>query len=235
MKIPQGFVFGFFSLLLGCQSYKLKTGIQGEYGFYLPASIAFLPFFNISSYKKETEEITLLLENFDKDILGDFQQQTFVNGLSQKLVEKLLETKKQTPLLQKLKLFFAAYSPQKDLGAFYNEKIKNKPEWLLLIKDLSRHTRFSDALFVPFVTSIKEQKINDRGLQISRRTIAISLMLIEVETGDLVWLEKRKNWLSHKHLTHPPSFGYPNYPPWKNFENKIIVKALWKDFPGWQS
>ena len=235
MKNFRFFFLVFVSLsFFSCQT-SLKSGLQKDYGFYLAAQIAFFPILSLSEDKSLNQTLDPLLKNFSGEILQDFKYQDHIDGFGPDLVTELLQKKNSLPLLTELKnhLRVCSKNPQKFIPC-YKENLKEKPEWLLTLSKLSKGTKASDAFFFPLLLRAEEKHTNDRGLQISRRNLEAVFLLIESDNGEIVWFEPKRSSLSHKHLMQAPDFKYPAYPPWKNFEKKLIVKALWKDFPGWQ-
>ncbi len=220
--------------IFSCQTDPFQRGINQNYDFYLPANVVFLPIFDLEGSSKNSKEIKELLHQLDEEILRAFINQTFIQGFSQKLVVKTLHDKKKKPPEVSLEKFINQKETFLSFLKFYEEHLKNKTEWLLFLNELSIAFNFSDAVFLPVMTKIAERKQNDRGLQISSRSLELSLLLIEVETGEPIWYETRNLTLSHKDFPSPPAFAYPEYPSWKNFEKKLIVENLWRDFPGWQ-
>lgn len=230
----KNFFLLFIFLLSSCQTEPFQRGLNKDYDFYLPANIVFLPIFDLAGASKNSKEIKELLAELDEEILRAFINQTFIQGFSQKLVIKTLYEKKKTSPEVSLETLLHQKEILSSFLKVYKENIKNNTEWLLFLNDLSINFNFSDAVFLPVMTKIAERKQNDRGLQISSRSLELSLLLIEVETGEPIWYETRKLTLSHKDFPSPPAFTYPEYPSWKNFEKKLIVESLWRDFPGWQ-
>ena len=223
-------------LITACETTNsYKKGLQDKFSFYLPGNIAFLPCQNLASFTGEEKEyLQQLPKKLDQEILASFDEQNFIDGYSTSAVIEFLEERKKTQRLLEIKKFFTFSKATEKPIFFYRELIRKQKKWRLLIKDLSETVHFSDALLLPLITKIEEEAINDRGLLISRRSLEVTLLLIEAETGSLIWWEKRHQSLSHQELIRPPEFSYPSYPSWKNFKNKLIVRALWKDFPGWQ-
>lgn len=219
-----------FIFVFSCQTDLLERGTQKEFSFYLPGNIAFLPSLSV----QEHGEVSQLLPMFDEEILEAFEDQAFINGFGPEYVTLSLQEVSKTERLQTLKEMITSKEKRDHFIHFYEEFLKENPKWRLLLKEISEALSYCDALLLPLITKISEDHINDRGLLISRRTLAFTLLLIEVETGRIIWWERNEKGLSHQHLAHPPLFQYPDYPSWKKFEKKLMVRALWKNFPGWQ-
>lgn len=234
MKLFLCLLMALFPVGFSCQSSSLSNGLQEKYDFYLAARIAFLPCMKLTVKDTDPNEFKLISATIDSKILEEFQYQPFVNGFSPSVVKDFLKKHDKNQMLTELKNFLLSHDKTQNPIKFYLDHIKNKANWLIFLKDLSHNVGFSDAIFLPLITHSSEKKVNKRGLLMALRTLELTLLLIEVETGELIWLNQRKIQLSNKHLIHPPNFNYPEYPSWRKFENKLIVKALWKKFPGWQ-
>ena len=78
----------------------------------------------------------------------------------------------------------------------------------------------------------KEDKENDRGLLLSKRSIGLALLLIDTQTGDLIWTTKRQSLLSSKTLEKSGAPDFPEFPKWDLVLQENLIDSLWREYPG---
>ncbi len=203
---------------------ELLSGIQTNYRSYIPARTAVL---KCRSWP-HTVDIATLCASVDAHILDNFRGQNFMRGLSPRAVDKALAEAKKEPLLSTLLSTWNLHKDTPNIAEFYDEHVQKKKEWLSWLDDFSVHTHHTDALLIPFLYLAKEEKENDRGLLHSKRSLSLILLLIDTQSGDLIWTSQRQRTLKNS------TFGneYTLFPEWNLLLQDLLINSLWKDYPG---
>ena len=220
-------------------------GIQEAYRSYIPAKTVVLacqfwpetsnfpahPQSNISEKDRAS-----FCPSVDEYVLEGFRGQTFMRGHTPKAVNKaLLESGKMALVgaLSQLWRFEAARSAScADIPAYYNGLVKPRREWRQWLLEMSAATYQSDAILIPFMAFAREDKINDRGLLLAKRALGVVLLLIDTQSGDLIWAGNRQSTMSRQRLVDQVELTYPDFPPWSGLVREILIDALWREYPG---
>ena len=104
-----------------------------------------------------------------------------------------------------------------------------------MLNDLSRTVRNADATLVPAVTYVRQRRFEDRGLNIAERSAEIVLLLIDTNNGLLLWSGGRQAQISNQLMASTKSPATIDYPPWPDLRQRLLIEALWRDFPGRQT
>ncbi len=172
----------------------------------------------------------------DKHVLESFKGQVYMKGFTPSAVAKFLKDSQSLALLDKIPSLwrYDAESCQncKDIPSFYEQVVKSRPEWRLWLAEFSQNTHRSDAVLIPFIASAHEERVNDRGLLFARREMNLVLLLIDTGSADLIWAGAQQRVLSSKPLPLSPDLKFPDYLPWSQVLEQILVNSLWRDYPG---
>ncbi len=225
----------------------LRQGTQPEYQSFIPARIAVLECHNLKLIEDPTAKtlnlaidtvkpLGELCENFDAFVIKGFSDQPFMNGYEPSLVKELLAKKNQSSLFNLFDSFWKVEVSTKkieNLGLLYHQKISSSIPWRQWLNQFSQNTQFSDGLLIPFVLSSGEEKLNDRGLLASKRFAHLALLLIDANTGHLIWFSEHMNFTQNQATVQETSKGvYPEFPAWSLLFERLFIEAFWDDFPG---
>lgn len=235
-----------FFTVLGCETQSTpKIGVQKEYVAYIPARIAVLPCrlwpqgALFPGQAPTTLPTEALCEQMDQYVLRGFDGQPFMRGLSPKVVQALLERNGQTKLMSGLEdLWFRpgqACEKCKTPAAYYRSAIAPRTEWRTWLSTLSRATTNSDAIFLPFIVSIQEEKVDDRGLFYAQRSAEIVFLLIDSNNGQLIWSGGRAAETRLPVSKGPDALKPEQYPSWDEVWKRVFTDDLWLEFPGRQT
>lgn len=251
MKFYSQVVFVFFSLaaLFACTTIEptVGHGVQPGFEAYIPARIAVLPCRNFPENARytglkpkniaEKDDITLCTQ-FDQKIIDGFTNQPFMKGFTPTLIKQLLEKNSATHLLNEIDQFWSvnlAECPKCTSGpSTYNQISGSSPKWRGWLNQLSKNTRYSDAVLIPFISEAVEQKKDERGVWISERYAKIELFLIDTNHGKLLWSGARAASISNQTLRESVTTEAPPFPHWNRLFGRLFTEAIWKDFPGRQ-
>ena len=79
----------------------------------------------------------------------------------------------------------------------------------------------------------QEKKFNDRGLLVSRRSMRVVMILIDTNSGALLWSGYRYSAQSASKLISSTTLeNFLDYPAWDLLFEEIFREDLWKEFPG---
>jgi len=174
-------------------------------------------------------------KNLDAYVLESFKSQTFMRGFSPRAVEKsLAESNKKNLLDVFMKDWIfdrESCGNCEDIGTFYERNVKPKKEWRSWLLDFSASTHYSDAILVPFLSFAREDKENDRGLLISKRSMGVSLLLIDTQNANVIWNSSRQSLLSKQDLSTNGS-NFPEFPKWSDVSQALMIDSLWREYPG---
>lgn len=222
-------------------------GVQSGHEGFVPARIAILPcqlWPSSSPFKSYTAPVvpkaTLdrLCERFDREIVGGFERQPYMKGFTPRFVKKSLESAGLSDHLGKLPSLWTPLAPGctkiPSAPLCYRAHIAALPAWNIWLAQLSEATRHADALMVPMITGVHEERISDRGLELATRSLSVDLLLIDVSRGELLWAGGSAGREAKKRLAgQGPLEGLP-YPEWEEILSLVFTANLWRDFPGRQ-
>ena len=90
---------------------------------------------------------------------------------------------------------------------------------------------FLIAVLIPILTKTAQGTFSSRGLYGARRELELLLLLVEVETGKIIWHKNR-------HVSKV-SYGKEReqealfiYPKWDILYTRLFHQTLWQNFPG---
>lgn len=223
----------------------IPPGIARQKLALVPARIAVFPcqswpqtahFDDLVAANVSEEQLGLICQQFDKYILQGFEDQPYMRGLAPNAVKTLIQRAKQ-PELAKLpmNLWVPAKAPNckpcTHPGSYYYNVVSKQPEWLVWLGDLSRAAKNADAVLLPFVVTAQEEMKNERGIPLAERSIYGAMLLIDTNSGQLLWSSHRLGLAQNRNL---PQNGRPSPPPWDMVFDRLFVNDLWREFPGRQ-
>jgi hypothetical protein len=223
---------------------KDRYGIQSQFSSLIPARIAVLPcrtWPQTSRYESmpmtawTPDDQTAICNRFDEFVLDGFKNQPFMRGFSPKAVLKLLENSQQTSMLKEIEMLWRPANVDcqtcRTPMSFYQTAVASQQLWRLWLAQLSRATRNSDAVLVPFALYHKNDTYDDRGLRVARRSLAVVLLLIDTGSGNLIWSGGRESYAST--ISAPDAVATPPAaPPLGEVLDRVFVEDVWKEFPG---
>jgi hypothetical protein len=241
-----------YSILTSCVSAPLpdsRFGINRARTGFVPARIALSPCIawpdrstkikDLPLINRPREEVASLCADFDKYVADGFDNQPFMKGLSQKLVEKLYSTSGMTPPLpeaisQEWRALSADCQACPSLPALYTSSIKPRTSWQLWLSKFTVATKGSDALMIPIVLSSNTRIEDDRGVLESIRGGAIAILLIDTNDGSLIWSGGREADVIYKALAANTKRESMKEPPLDDLKRRLFTEAIWLEFPGRQ-
>lgn len=178
----------------------------------------------------------ILCKEFDQFVLDGFGSQPFMRGFPPHAVQKLLKRKESVDLLTTLRSLLAraelCSAQCDDLIHFYT-RLAALPEWRHSLLKLSQATQYSDAILLPLLSDLRQEQIDDRGLLIARRSMKAHLLLIDIQSAELIWFNSRYGQQSKSQLRNKGAAVFPAFPTWEHVLKQILaVDLLWKDYPG---
>lgn len=245
---------GYFSFLIslflisGCVTPLRDAssfGVQKAYRSYVPARSAVLAcrlWPGTSNFpsnphspigEAESAEFCRII---DKHVLESFKGQVYMKGFTPTAIDKFLKESPNPAILDKFSALWrydaASCQDCKDIPSYYEQVVKPRSEWRVWLAEFSQSTHGSDAILIPFIGSVYEEKVNDRGLLFARRQMNLVLLLIDTASGDLIWAGGQQRILSSRPLPLAPDMKFPDYPAWSELLEKVLVNSLWRDYPG---
>lgn len=223
---------------------SLDYGVQPDYKSYIPARIAILECqvwpqnayysrFVLSNIESQTKQD--ICKVFDEYILKSFSNQPYMKGLSPRGVVNLLQENQKDQILKDWGALFY-YDPNSckecdNIPSFYSRTVKPRQEWQNWLLEISRHTKSSDAILIPFISHVWEKREDDRGIEIARRSLNVDLLLIDTHSGDLLWAGQNRNLSRQQKNVFSPE-DVLNFPAWEDLYSKVFSEPLWMAFPG---
>lgn len=234
-------------VMMGCATGRIKVdyGIQSSHLTHVPARTAVLPctrwpqqarYANLSLSNATSDEFKKLCERFDSFVLEGFKDQPYMRGFSPQSVQNLLNQVNQSQSIDEIANLWS--HEKSDCAAcsippaYYQTSIAPRASWRQWLKEFSKHVRNADALLLPFVTHAFHDTLNDRGLLIARRVAGVTLLLVDTDSGDLIWAGGRIAQATEQQLVGSKSDSPLSLPPWNQVTNRLLVDDIWKDFPG---
>jgi hypothetical protein len=234
--------------------------VEGREG-YIPARIALVSCQHWPSQAAlpEGERVTnqslgdskWLCDEIDAFVSAGFDNQPFMKGLSPRLIERLLLASQLAPREgldgsatdPGIQLFRASIEQhwQKQSSdcfscnsapLFYSMSIANRNPWLFWLSEFSKATRGSDAVLIPFLMSHVVDRVDDRGLISARRIAKVVMLLIETNSGKLIWSGSREAMAANKSYPNREGFNALAAPNLESIRLQLLSEALWTEFPG---
>ena len=245
-------VLGLTTLLTTCvrnMPPDTKFGINPARTGFVPARIALIPCIswpdratkikNMPLINRPKEEMAQLCADLDKYVADGFDNQPFMKGLSQKLVEKLYSAAGMAPAIseaiaQEWKALPTDCQDCLNLPSLYNQSVKPRVTWQLWLNKFAAATKGSDALMVPFILSENTRIEDDRGVLESIRSGAITVLLIDTNDGSLIWSGGREAEVIYKALQTSTTKPEMQVPPLEDLKRRLLTDAIWLEFPGRQ-
>ncbi len=226
---------------------NLPTGVQSSHVAFVPARIAVFPcgawpteltFDNLPRANVDQEQIQEICARYDKFVLQGFDEQPYMRGLTPDAVKALLRKQGQENLLTEWPALWNRKPSDcvtcQNVGSYYQDSIASRPEWQNWLAQISRSVRNADALLIPQILYVREEKNNQRGALVSTRRAKLALLLIDTNNGGLIWFSERDAQASD-HLLADAGNSAPPPPAWSVLYGRLFTNDLWRDFPGRQN
>lgn len=224
-------------------SYGVQTGHEG----FVPARIAILPcqmWPSSSPYKAYVmpavpqPTLEAVCERFDREIISGFERQPYMKGYTPRFVKKSLESSGLGDHLSKIPKIWSPPPPGcakvSSAPSCYSAYIAPLAPWGIWLTQLSEASKHADAVMIPLITGVREERLSDRGLQVAMRSVSADLLLVDVSRGQLLWAGGGTGRDAKKRLAgQGPLEGLP-YPDWEEILSLVFTANLWRDFPGRQ-
>ncbi|MDD9952082.1 MAG: hypothetical protein OXT67_11025 [Zetaproteobacteria bacterium] len=226
----------------GCLSWKSQpqSGVQPAYRAFVPGQVALL---SCTEWPGLTESLRLhsqlsigkrkLCEAMDAFVLAGFENQPYMMGFTPAAVEKLLQKQKQSAFLRLWPdIWLQSVHPSKRETApfsLYQDSIAPYAKWQNWLQQFSVWTRYADAVLIPFVAGIRQEIISDRGQKVALREAEALWLLIDTNSGDLIWNGWHVARLQNRQIyeDQPPLF-----PEWRQLSYRLLSPSLWSEYPG---
>lgn len=225
----------------------LPYGLQDKHAGYVPARVAVLPcrvWPNGARYEAlpltnvDEKILNDFCEKFDAYVIEGFKDQPYMRGFSPKWVLRFLKDNKQADHLSKIPEIWQHHesncSDCSTAAAFYVNSIKERKEWRSWLQTMSDSARYADAILAPFLLFAQEITYEEHGLQVSKRAVAATLLLIDTNYGYLLWSGGRLAESTNQQILSPSVKEDPKYPPWEEVKQRLFTPDLWIEYPGRQ-
>lgn len=230
-------------------SEKSPFGIETARTGYVPASIALvscqiwpdrasrisgMPLSNIPR-----AEMQKLCTDLDQFIIAGFDNQPFMKGLTQKYVDKLYHAKFPKQGIAESIAHQWEHKSDDCVGcrtatSFYHTSIEARKPWSVWLTEFAKATNGSDSLLLPLIIYNNITHDDERGLVVARRTAGVALLLIDTNTGELIWSGGREAEVVSKVFRDDPRAGALDPPDQDELKKRLFTDALWLEFPGRQ-
>lgn len=230
-------------ILEACTHSSNVALVREEYKSYIPARTAVLScrswdannkIKNFPESNVNTSDVLEFCRQFDEFILESFKGQTFMRGFAPAAVRKFLSGANKSDLLTSFASYWSSdlASHFEDPVAYYEAKVRPSLEWRQWLMEFSSSVRHSDALLIPFLSYAREEHLNDRGLLLSKRVMRMDLLLVDMESGNIIWNSNRVDSHSKNKLPTSSDNSHPGYPEWNLLVSDLLVESMWKGYPG---
>jgi hypothetical protein len=239
-----------FTLLTGCVSRlaRVGDGLQSSFEGFVPGRIALLPCRLwpaagvLASWPtavvtpRERQDFCARVDQF---VLDGFKDQPLMKGISPQLVGQLLERAGRKDLPDQIEQVWRRLPEDcfdcDRAASFYTHSIRQRPEWRAWLADLGMAAANSDAVLIPWIYYFGEERVNERGLLVSRRRLGAGLFLLSTQNGEMIWSGSRDG-LAQNHVLARPGSGaaWPEFPAWEQVYASWSKDVLWREFPGRQ-
>jgi hypothetical protein len=223
-------------------------GVQSDAAAFVPARIAIMPCRAWPAAARwegqpltsvKDAEVQRLCDVADEFVEDGFVNQPYMRGNSKRFVQKTLS---EAGLLDKLDLLPRLWARRpgeackdcQSAPALYRSLLRERPDWVAWLAELSSKLKNADAMLFPFVTHAYERSYDDRGLKVAERGLGVVLLLIDTATGELLWAGGRHTVVPNKRLASTRVPGPLELPAWALAEERVFAAELWRDFPGRQ-
>ncbi|MGE0173681.1 MAG: hypothetical protein AB7T49_12870 [Oligoflexales bacterium] len=235
-------------LLWGCVSNpeRARSGIQEGYAGFVPARIAVfdcMPWPSVAAFKDlplsnlNAEQMQQFCKALNDYVIAGFEDQPFMHGISPKVVDELLAAKSGVSFSTQIEKAWARSSDACDKCEtpvdYYRQSILKRPNWTLLLSDLSDTLAHADAVLLPMIAYAKTNHYVDRGLDVSEIRAGIVLMLINTSNGELIWASQRDALADKKRLVSDQTQGKEE-PSLDVLLSRLLTDEMWREFPGKQ-
>jgi hypothetical protein len=239
-----------FLLLLahfGCTttSDKAKSGIQTGYAGFVPARIGVFDcmmwpqaaaFQKLPESNLPKEQINKICSSLNDYVIAGFEDQPFMHGISPKIVNQLLEAK-GGKIAARIEKAWARNAGDCDKCEnpidYYRTSIQKRPDWILLLTELSDTLAHADAILIPMISYARSSQYVDRGLDVAEIRAGTALLLINTSNGDLIWASQRESLADTKRLVSDKISG-KEPPSLEVLLSRLLTDEMWREFPGKQ-
>ncbi len=247
-------IFGWFSILLGSActptlSEDSPYGIETARTGYVPARIglvfcqiwpdrasriAGMPLSNVAR-----AEMQKLCNDFDQFIAAGFDNQPFMKGVSPSYIEKLYAAGTKKPSISESIALQWEHKSNDCVGcrtatAFYHSSIASRKSWGVWLTEFAKATEGSDSILLPLIIYNTTSREDDRGLIVARRAAGLTLLLIDTNTGELIWSGGREADVVSKVFKDDPRSAALEPPSQEELKKRLFTDALLLEFPGRQ-
>lgn len=226
-----------------------RYGIETARTGYIPARIALVPcqiwpdrasrISGMPLSNVPRPDMQKLCGDFDQFISAGFDNQPFMKGLSSKYVEKLYAaTAQKQTIPNAIALQWEHKSDDcascRTATAFYNASIAGRKSWGVWLAEFAKATGGADSLLLPLIIYNSTARDDERGLTAARRAAGVTLLLIDTNTGELIWSGGREADVVSKVFRDDPRSSSLEPPDQEELKKRLFTDALWLEFPGRQ-
>ncbi|MFW7377820.1 MAG: hypothetical protein ACOH5I_03290 [Oligoflexus sp.] len=244
-----GLMAVFLSVIGACtHSNNEQLGLQIDNLAYIPARIAVLPcrlWPEQASYREmplsniPEDNRRELCQNLDQFVVEGFKNQPYMRGISPSVVLALLEREEKLDILDRIDELWRRQpsdcSNCTNAVSYYKQAISERESWRLWLSEFSRAAFNSDAILIPFITYAHEGRTEERGLSVAYRNGGTILLLIDTNTGALIWAGGREAQARRQLPKTQAGPESPEYPAWSELVNRLLIDEIWQQFPGRQN
>ena len=246
------FIVSWVSILTSCVPTLVEDtryGIESAKTGYIPARIgvvacqiwpdrasriAGMPLSNVSRL-----EMQKLCTDYDQFIVASSDNQPFMKGTTPKYTEKLYTAASPKQTISDAIAFQWEHKSSDCSGcwtatAFYHSSIAPRKPWNVWLTDFAKIEQGADSVLLPMIIYNATSRDDERGLTVARRSAGITLLLIDTNTGELIWSGGREADVVSKVFRDDPRSSTLAPPDQEELKKRLFTDALWLEFPGRQ-
>jgi len=89
-------------------------------------------------------------------------------------------------------------------------------------------------VLIPLIIHFGVKTENERGLLVAKRSAHVALLLVDTNSGDLIWSGGREAEVVAKAFAADPQAKDLQAPSQEELQQRLLTNALWLMFPGRQ-
>ena len=230
-----------FMTFLGCTSWHSgpKPGIEPDYRAFVPGQVAIL---NCSLWPVHSDRVEksvdlqdgvkVLCAAMNKFVVEGFTGQPYMMGFTPAAVKKLLQRHDSQFMDKWPQIWQRGIHPShldENPLNLYQQYIGSYVKWRIWLNQLSAWTRYSDAVLIPLIADIQQFMGNDRGQKIAVRSASVLWLMVDSNSGDLIWSGSHAAKMVTRQMFEDEQ---PGFPDWQKLSFRLLSSSIWAEYPG---
>ncbi len=176
-------------------------GLSEEFKGYIPARTVIWPcqfwpqravMDAFQPSNRPIDEQNVFCQAIDTHITRAFEGEPYIKAFSSKAVVERLKSYNDGHVLKAFDYIKRSIPPAGTLSkenevAAYQQYFFENPAWLPWLLNLSEATLQADAVLFPFLVTLNQFSLDDRGIFYNRTFGRIAFLLVDINTGKLIW------------------------------------------------